>query len=642
MGPPLPQGGIVTDVAFAPDGKSLAVATWAHEARLWDLATRQLVFPARVHPEIVARTRFSPDGRHLLTLCLSAAYLWDTHTGQRTAVMPYKPCAEERRSQLRGLFSPDGKTILLSSGYGSFRLWDTATGQPLGSPTPPRAPQRAYYDFSPDGRLIAAGHQDGTAQLWDVATSRPVGAPVEQNLPVIGVAFHTNGQTFWTMAADGTLRSWPVPQPQEGDLDRIARAVELTTGQRLDNEAAVVALGPQAWNESLNAWREREGLVDWNLGTPADIPGWHDARARDAEEAGASFTAAWHLDRLIAARPDDWLLYARRARAHADLGRWDLAEADYQWARQREPARGLHEWYQLQAWVSQVREQRSAALWYLDRLLADRPRDGTLYERRSAVYAAMGKASEREADLDRAIELGAGAVLLCRLACERAAQHQWPQAAALFARAHRLGPLPPPHGHLHAVACLKANDIADYRSICSEILQEAVQPAPARYVSTFDALSTTVLAPAAVQDYAVPLALAERIAGALGLDQQARALPPANPQSGRQRHSYLSLLGAVLYRAGRYQDAVDRLQEGITAHGDGGELADWAFLAMAHWRLGQRADAQRWLDKLRNSQTNAGSGLNWDAVERGILRHEAEDLVRLKVESTKGRRSIPD
>ncbi len=556
--------------------------------------------------------------------------------------MPYKPCAEERRDQLRGLFSRDGKTILLCNGFGSFRLWDTATGQPLGSPTPPRAPQRAYYDFSPDGRLIVAGYQDGTAQLWDVATSRPVGAPVEQNLPVIGVAFQTNSQSFWTMAADGTLRLWPGPKPQEGDLERITRAVELTTGRQLDTEKAVVALGPQAWNESLNIWREREGSADWNLGTPADVPGWHEARASDAEEAGASLTAVWHLDRLIGTRPDDWLLYARRGQAHADLGRWELAEADYQRARQREPAGGLHDWYQLQAWVCLVREQRTAALWYLDRLLADRPRDGTLYERRAAVYAAMGKAPERQADLDRAIELGAGAVLLCRLAWERAAQNQWPEAAALFARANRLGPLPPPHGHLHALACLKVNDTAGYRSICTDVLQEAQENAPARYVATFDALATTVLAPAAVRDYAVPLALAERIAGPLGLDQQARALPPANPQSGRQRHSYLGLLGAVLYRAGRYQDAVDRLQEGITAHGDGGELADWAFLTMAHCRLGQTAVAHRWLEKLRTAQKNAGSGLNWDEVKSEILRREAEDLVRRNIESRKVRRSIPD
>ena len=631
VGMPLPQGGIITDIAFAPDGNRLAVATWSREARLWDLTTRQLVYPAWPHPEIVVGTRFSPDGRALLTLCPSAAYLWDTQTGLRTAVMAYPPCPENRLVELQGLFSPDGKKILLSSGYGSFRLWSTDTGQALGAPTPLLAAEPACFEFSPDGRLIVAGHKQGTAQLWDVATRRPVGAPVAQSRPVIGVGFHPNSQSFWTVASDGTVRTWPVPEPYEGDLERIGKAVELSTGRRLDHEA-VVALSTEVWNDSRRRWQEREGLAaDWSLAKPADIAGWHDARARDAEEAGASFTAAWHLDRLIAERSDDWLLYARRARTRVEANRWKEAEADYERARRLQKGGALLEWYQLQAWVNQARGQNAAALWYLDRLLTEQPKDWTLYERRAAVFASMGKALERQADVEKAIELGADAVFLCRLACERAAQGRWPEAAAMFARARRLGPLPQPHGQFHALACLLVNDAAGFRSICADVLREADQPVPGRYLSTFDVLETTVLAPDAVEDYQIPLALAERLAGALGLDQQARAVPSANAQAGRVRHSYLGLLGAVLYRAGRYGDALERLKEGITAHGDGGELADWAFLAMAYHRLNRTADAQTWLDRLHNAPGDAGSSRKWDEVQRDILlSREAEALVRPK------------
>ena len=528
MGAPLPQEGIITDIAFAPDGNRMAVATFAHQARLWDLTTRKLVYPAWPHPEIVARTQFSPDGRHLLTMCPSAAYLWDTQTGQRTAVMPYPTCPQNRLGELQGLFSPDGKKILLSSGYGSFRLWSAETGQALEAPTPLLAAEPAHFEFSPEGRLIVAGHKQGTAQLWDVATGRPVGAPVEQRRPVIGVGFHAKGQSFWTVANDGTVRTWPVPQPYEEDLGRLAKAVELQTGRRWTT---------RRWSRSTprpgttaGAWQEREGLAaDWSLAMPADIADWHDARASDAEEAGALFSAAWHLDRLIAERSDDWLLYARRARTHVEANRWKEAEAYYQRAQRPQKGNALFEWYQLQAWVNLARGQNAAALWYLDRLLTDGPKDWTLYERRVAVLAAMGKAVEREADVEKAIELGADAVFLCRLACERAAQDRWPKAVALFARARRLGPLPQAHGHLNAVACLRANDTAGFRVICADMLRDAVQPVPGRYFSTFDVLQTTVLAPDAVEDYKIPLALAERLAGALGLDEQAPC------RSGRQR-----------------------------------------------------------------------------------------------------------
>ncbi len=42
---------------------------------------------------------------------------------------------------------------------------------------------------------------------------------------------------------------------------------------------------------------------------------WNEPMIREAEQNGNAFAAVWHVDRLIAARPDDWLLYARSARA---------------------------------------------------------------------------------------------------------------------------------------------------------------------------------------------------------------------------------------------------------------------------------------------------------------------------------------
>ena len=41
--------------------------------------------------------------------------------------------------------------------------------------------------------------------------------------------------------------------------------------------------------------------------------GWHEARARTSEDSGMAFATLWHLDRLVAARPDDGTLLVRRA-----------------------------------------------------------------------------------------------------------------------------------------------------------------------------------------------------------------------------------------------------------------------------------------------------------------------------------------
>src|SRR5262249_55980155 len=56
----------------------------------------------------------------------------------------------------------------------------------------------------------------------------------------------------------------------------------------------------------------------------------------------------------------------------------------------------------------------------------------------------------------------------------------------------------------------------------------------------------------------------------------------------------LETLGAALYRAGRYADAVRRLEEAAKLRGAGGGEGTHLFLAMAHARLGHAEEARRW------------------------------------------------
>jgi hypothetical protein len=54
----------------------------------------------------------------------------------------------------------------------------------------------------------------------------------------------------------------------------------------------------------------------------------------------------------------------------------------------------------------------------------------------------------------------------------------------------------------------------------------------------------------------------------------------------------------------------------------------WAFLAMAHHRRGDRAEARRWLDKLRAWKPQESSAGPWVRAEIEALRREAEAVVR--------------
>ena len=57
------------------------------------------------------------------------------------------------------------------------RLWDAATGQPIGPPLTHKGAVDAVA-FRPDGKTLVTGSADGTARLWDAATGQPIGEPL--------------------------------------------------------------------------------------------------------------------------------------------------------------------------------------------------------------------------------------------------------------------------------------------------------------------------------------------------------------------------------------------------------------------------------------------------------------------------------
>jgi serine/threonine-protein kinase len=63
-----------------------------------------------------------------------------------------------------------------------------------------------------------------------------------------------------------------------------------------------------------------------------------------------------------------------------------------------------------------------------------------------------------------------------------------------------------------------------------------------------------------------------------------------------QSANYLNTLGVALYRNGDDQAAVATLHKAMRLRSRGDSL-DWFFLALAHWRLGDRGQARKWFDQ---------------------------------------------
>jgi WD40 repeat protein/serine/threonine protein kinase/tetratricopeptide (TPR) repeat protein len=200
---------------------------------------------------------------------------------------------------------------------------------------------------------------------------------------------------------------------------------------------------------------------------------------------------------------------------------------------------------------------------------------------------------------------------------------QWEQAAADFKRltTMRFPTSRPWHlWYRHALALLGAGKTAEYRQACAAMLEQ-FKDTDDPQIAFFTAWSCA-LAPEAVTDFTLPLRLAER----------------ALSQNG-ERVNYLQGAGAILYRAQRFPEALERLQ---SAEGKGNPQNTssfayvWYFRAITHYRLGQKEDAARWLGKANTQAEQELAGIDQDAqTQRWIrrltlqlLRAEAEKLLR--------------
>jgi Flp pilus assembly protein TadD len=445
--------------------------------------------------------------------------------------------------------------------------------------------------------------------LYDPATKGPVGPPRFLSHAVVRVAFTSDCRLVAAVDAWGESRTWPVPEPLDGNLDDLTLRIEARTGLRMETGLALSRLNPAAWQERL----EQLGRLDPNAALADRDPAWHAPLIREAEQNGNSFAAIWHLDRLLAARPDDWLFYARRGRARSLSDQFDKAAVDFQKAERLSSREQVLD-FQAHCVLDCTRADRwAAALWYLDRLLAARPKDWSLHLDRAEVYGKLGRETDRKAERTRVFELGADEGVVIPRAEALGSAGRWTEAARLLAGCGRRGPLSRGLAQAWAIACLKAKDDAGYREACAAVLAWQGSD-PTVVYNAVSAASVFALEPKSLDDYRVLIAWFER------------RLSDVPALRDVWRHAFGNAFGGLLLRAGRLDEAIVRINEGIAAEKDVELPTDWTYLALAYARKGKLAEARQMLERVRDWHRNSSLTF-WDRQEIALLRSEAEALV---------------
>jgi WD40 repeat protein len=651
IGRPLQHQGPVVAVAFSSDGTTMLTVSSDGTVKLWDARLYNPVTSVLEHPTWAFYRAFSPDGRTILTVCgdepsregegaesmISEVYdtggildislvskriltrtrdgvarLWNGATGQ--PIGPPLDVVATGDSRLVA-FSPDGRTVLILSPDNKARFWDAASATPLGKPFP-QPGQVGHVTFSPNSKTFLTGHGTGMVQMWDVATRGPLGEPIPHPGSVDSLAFSPDGTSFLTGCEDGGARLWDVATQQPRippflhpnwvwSVDFSPDGKTIVTGcddaaARLWDAATGMPLGPTLVSSKYSVMdvafsRDGKGLFTESdavrrLQITLELP---DELERVATwvEVLTGLSLDPKQGSIYVLDNAAWLEH--RARLE-HLGGPPETAAD----QGLDPIRcGANPTARARAWMHQRRWSEAEA--EFEEVVRERPHDPRTWWELHGFWLARSQPEKAAAELERAVK--------------------------------RM----PNHPFLHhqlAIARLLTGDLPGYHAACSEMLK--------RYGTVEDAVAANLVADACI--YAPDV-----VRDLPALIRVAQRSVPA--QAGGER-----IVGAVLYRAGRYEEALKSFEQSYNVFKP--RARDCLFLAMIHSRLGHADPARRllkqadqWIaeaDRAPPGTGTSGHQPKWssvvDSYTTRLLRREAEAEINLSPVSPPIRSRVDD
>lgn len=202
---------------LSPDGRWLTTRFDSRQPAIWSVDQRRLMYTLDGHTSAPNSLRFSADGTRLLSAAVDGdVAIWnlDPLRPHPLSTLAHGPPIDPQQfaETYTSAFSPDG-TLAASGGTdGTIRLWEAASGRLVRVLTGHQA-MINHVAFSPDGRLLASASDDRSARLWDLASGRPLQVLADHSRFVRRVVFSPDGQSLLAVAGLSP-KLWSVPDGQ--------------------------------------------------------------------------------------------------------------------------------------------------------------------------------------------------------------------------------------------------------------------------------------------------------------------------------------------------------------------------------------------------------------------------------------------
>ena len=312
------RSGIVSGLAFSPDGKHLAASFGSlfslaagklgnSPLAVYDVAARRVVRWLEGHKSYTTAVAFSRDGTRMASGSYDgSAIIWDTKNWSSLHVLnnpdPSTDVGMQRVFDVA--FSPDGNLLAMASYEGNVIVWDVAAGKHLHTLSG-HANGVSCVGFSPDGRTLASGSFDNTIRLWSVATWQELVrlAPNEGHFVPRALTFSPDGRRL--LGTGGTAFLWSTQPEDERQAELTAKQLSAMLVSQADFQSRIRMLSENLrLHEALELLEQQKpGDARVQAALVAAKANWHASR----QDWPQAVEAADRLKQLSPPGAEGWL-----------------------------------------------------------------------------------------------------------------------------------------------------------------------------------------------------------------------------------------------------------------------------------------------------------------------------------------------